>query len=709
MRSRAVRRIRMSVVLAAATSVSFTGLTASGAAADTPTPIATSGVWGIDFAGGTLHTVERGANGDRFVVSRAVSADGTSASERVGYGYADPFADGSHLEYVPCDAGTCVPMRNTGNGHMLSFFVSSTGAERAEIRIGPSALHWNEEPSVKGGRFVDATGNFYVYNATSTGKQYVDYSSPYRYTDLRMTRPITAASVWGARLWTANSAAGSVSAIDLKKKQVVETVSVGAPCSVKELQVVGRWVYWNCGPTGAAGVYDRTTKKKFTVPSGPALVGDGYLVRHDRTAGKLLLTDFHTNTAAAPREIADLPAGNTADQRRLTWSVDKFGGDIAYVGQDKAIHVVQSGVPAQGLFKIDSDLAEDSFDVKSTTGSQVWSSTWQLSKPADWAFTVKDAAGRTVRTIRSERPGTEPVVEWDGKTDAGQWVSSGTHHWTLTATAADGSGTYTTSDDLGVDGAQQGFHDQGGSAHGDLVTLNSSGTLTTHIANGTGGFAYKTSGGGWPAGTLAVPFGDTGSDRCAELLARMPNGELRRYTGKCGGAYQPGSSHAVIGSGWSQYDVLTSPGDLNGDGRADLVARQTTTGDMYFYAGTSAGKLAARVRIGTDWKTYGRITGVGDITGDGKADLIGHDRNGGLWRYDGLGNGTFAARQQVFKDWGRAYNALVGVGDLSGDGRPDIVVRNSYGELYRNDGNGKGGFGARVKLATGWQAYKGMF
>ncbi|MER7172507.1 FG-GAP repeat domain-containing protein [Streptomyces mesophilus] len=699
----------MSVVAATATAVSITGLTASGAAADTPTPITTDGVWGIDFAGGTLHTVERGANGNRWIFSRALSADGTTASERIGYGYADAFATGSHVQYVPCDAGSCVPLRTSGNGHSLTFMVGSTGTERAEVRVDPTGISSNEEPAVTGGRFVDTTGNFYVYNAASTGKQYVDYTSPFRTTDLRLTRSITAASVWGTRLWTANSAAGSVSALDLKKKQVVETVSVGAPCSVKELQAIGRWLYWNCGPAGAAGVYDHTTKRKFTVPSGPALVGDGYLVQHDRAAGRLMLTDFHTGAAAPAREIADLPAGNTADQRRLTWSVDKFGGDIAYVGGDNALHVVQSGVPAQPLGKIDSDLADADFSVKSTTGSQIWNSTWQLNKPAHWTFTVKDVLGRTVRTIKSESPSTEPVVGWDGRTDDGAWVLSGKHRWTLTATAADGGGTYTTSADIGVYEARHGFHDLGYSSHGDLMTLNSSGVLSTHFGNGAGAFPSKTSGSGWPAGTRAVPFGDTGKDRCAELLVRMPDGELRRYTGKCGGGYVPHSSHLVLGKGWGQYDVLTSPGDLNGDGRSDLITRQTTTGDLYFYAGTADGRLAARVKIGTNWKTYGRITGAGDLTGDGRADLLAHDRNGFLWRYDGLGNGRFAPRQQVFSDWGRSYNTVIGVGDISGDGRADIVVRDSAGNLYRNNGNGKGSFSGRVKIAAGWQTYKGIF
>ncbi|WP_415924626.1 hypothetical protein [Streptomyces sp. MI02-7b] len=38
-----------------------------------------------------------------------------------------------------------------------------------------------------------------------------------------------------------------------------------------------------------------------------------------------------------------------------------------------------------------------------------------------------------------------------------------------------------------------------------------------------------------------------------------------------------------------------------------------------------------------------------------------------------------------------------------------MVARDTSGNLYRNDGKGNGSFGSRVKVATGWQGYKGLF
>ncbi|WP_280876215.1 FG-GAP repeat domain-containing protein [Streptomyces pseudovenezuelae] len=697
------RPARIALTLAALTALGAGSLTTAGpAAADTtPALVRTDGVWGIDLAGGVLTTVEVAPSGYQFVLNRPVSADGSTVGAYESRGYVDAFAADVHVQRVPCDAGSCVPLRGTGNGDVGYFFVEG-GKEYAQVHLSPTTYHSAEEPGVTGGRFVDGTGRYFVYDAASTGKQYVDSTQPYQSQDVRRTRAITAASVWGTRLYTPGSGAGTVTAYDLEQKKTVETLATGAPCTVKELQVVGRWVYWNCGATGAAGVYDRTAKKKITVPSGPALVGDGYLVRHDRTAGKLLLTDFHTGTAAAVREIADLAAGNTADQRRQTWSVDKFGGDIAYVDADHDVHVVQSGVPSQPLAAIESEVAGDYVHAKDL----FWNSTWQLSKPAAWTLTVKDHLGRAVHT----QTGTGAAVdaEWTGKTDAGTYAYNGAYTWTLTAKATEGSGSYTTSGAFGLNGGLQGFHDQAGYSYGELVTLNSAGGLTLQYTKGKGTFDFKDSASGWPAGTVAVPFGDMGGDRCAEMLVRMPNGELRRYAGKCGGSYAPSSGHTSLGTGWNAYNVLTAPGDLTGDGRTDLLARKTSTGDVYLFANNGAGKLKAGVKIRT-WSTYKKIVGAGDLNGDGFGDVLALDKSGTLWRYDGTGAGQVKERVKVFSGWGATYNAVVGVGDITGDGKNDLVVRDTAGNLYRQTGTGKGSFAARVKIATGWKGYKGLF
>ncbi|MFE1840687.1 FG-GAP-like repeat-containing protein [Streptomyces sviceus] len=46
-------------------------------------------------------------------------------------------------------------------------------------------------------------------------------------------------------------------------------------------------------------------------------------------------------------------------------------------------------------------------------------------------------------------------------------------------------------------------------------------------------------------------------------------------------------------------------------------------------------------------------------------------------------------------------------GDITGDGKADLISRDSA--VWRNNGDGKGSFGTRTKIASGWQGYKGLF
>ncbi|MFF4169712.1 FG-GAP repeat domain-containing protein [Streptomyces sp. NPDC001744] len=248
------------------------------------------------------------------------------------------------------------------------------------------------------------------------------------------------------------------------------------------------------------------------------------------------------------------------------------------------------------------------------------------------------------------------------------------------------------------------WRDVSGDGRGDLLALAPDGTLTVRTGTDTGALGTGASAAGWPVTSTVVPFGDLSGDRCNDLLVRDAAGFLTRYDGGCGKAFAPSGARLVIGGGWNAYDSLTAPGDLTGDGRTDLLAR-TPAGELYLYADDGAGKFAPRVRIGVSWQVYNTVVGVGDLNGDKAGDLIARDTAGVLWRYYGTGKGTLSARVQIGVSW-QVYDTLAGVGDFTGDGKADLVARDAAGVLWRYEGTGTGAFAGRVRMGDGWQVYK---
>ncbi|MFD4554221.1 FG-GAP-like repeat-containing protein [Streptomyces sp. NPDC058469] len=606
----------------------------------------------------------------------------------------------------------------TGDGRAVAFLAdTATNSAGAFVQ---SVDNGDEEafnmPSTSG-TVLDISGRYAVVNGSTPTKQYVGDLGTY--SDLKpiVTRTVTAASVWGTKLWTPGSGNGVVTAKDLKTGKTTDTVSTGAPCVAKELQVVGRWIYWSCGPTAKAGVWDRTAKKNITVPSGEALLGDGYLVRHDTAAGALQLTAFADGTATT-RTIGALAAGSTNSSLRGTsWTVDKFGGPAAYVDADHRIHLVPSGVAPQPLAVTESDATDN------TSGSGAISSPWWqyravLSRPAaSWTATLTSkATGKVVRTLTGGEVDGTLTSRWDLRDTAGALVPNGAYTFRLTATPTDGSGAaLTMSRTVAVStgaAVRRDFTNRaswGPDGIGDVLTLSSNGVINYRPGNGTGGLSGAMSASGWPSTVTLVPFGDLNGDRQNDVLVRFASGELRVYRTYRGQAFITNTPHTSLGTGWNQYNLLTSPGDLTGDGLPDLIARKASTGEAFLYKGTSAGKLSARVRIATGWSGYKKIVGIGDFNGDGRGDLLAQDKSNTLWRYDGTGTGAFKPRVKLAADWGSNYNTVIGVGDLTGDGKPDIVSRDTAGTMWRNSGNGKGSFGPRTKIATGWQTYKNLY
>ncbi|MFF8276901.1 FG-GAP-like repeat-containing protein [Streptomyces lateritius] len=618
---------------------------------------------------------------------------------------------------------SCVTMFASGDGH----HGRKAATERdVTMLYRNGAAPWGPRVTsgLGGPQLADLSGRFGVVNQAWGGEQAVLHFKDADTGSVLLKRQPVAASVWGDTLWSAlgrwdDSSSGVSTWVAAKNLSTgAAGGSFDAGCVPNDLQAVGRWVYWRCGDHGhdfkGAGVHDLQTKRSLRLGADHTLLGDGYLVRRSDAVG-LTLVDLHNGLPVSGKE-ADLPqrvvatASELGDRtaRRSGWTVDRFGGHVAYTGVDRRVRIVPSGVPASRIAVIDADTP--AVNIK----AGVWKPRWWLSKPAaSWSLTLKNkATGKTVRTLSGGEARGLVAPSWDGRDAGGKYVPNGAYAWTLTAKPADGvQADLSVLGTVPVTGGAAVWRDMAGDdGFGDLLAMDTTGAVSLYRGTGTGGLSSRIAGTGSPfaAGSVLVPFGDVDGDRCGDVLARVGD-QLRAYRPGCGKAVTASSPYTLLGSGWGQYDQLTSSGDVNGDGFVDLVARQASTGDLYFYAGTADHRLKARVRIGTNWKLYKRIVGAGDLNGDGRGDLLGVDSAGVLWRYYGTSTGGLTARVRVGGGWG-GYSALVTTGDLSGDGRADLLARDTTGKLWRYASAGAGTYGGRVLIGTGgWNGFKGLF
>ncbi|MGI5531014.1 FG-GAP repeat domain-containing protein [Streptomyces syringium] len=152
--------------------------------------------------------------------------------------------------------------------------------------------------------------------------------------------------------------------------------------------------------------------------------------------------------------------------------------------------------------------------------------------------------------------------------------------------------------------------------------------------------------------------GNLGGSKQSDILVRDRSGVLWLYVASADGSL---SGRKKVGPGWGQFSQIAGRGDLTGDGKADIVARDKD-GVLWLYKGTgdSTKPFAARTKIGAGWNQFSKLLGTGDVDLDGRSDLIARDGDGALWLYKGTGNASspFKARVKIGNSGWNQYRLM---------------------------------------------------
>jgi hypothetical protein len=248
------------------------------------------------------------------------------------------------------------------------------------------------------------------------------------------------------------------------------------------------------------------------------------------------------------------------------------------------------------------------------------------------------------------------------------------------------------------------------------------GSVSVLLGNGDGTFqaAVSYSSGGYAAVSVAVR--DVNGDGKPDLVVankfcniNCENGSVSVLLGNGDGTFQPAVSYGS--GGYQAYSVAVA--DVNGDGRPDLVVANEfcnlncANGSVSVLLGNGDGTFQAAVSYSSGG--YAAVSvAMGDVNGDGRPDLVVANEcvsnlncaNGLVSVLLGNGDGTF--EPAVSYDSGGSLAYSVAMGDVNGDGRPDLVVVNEFCNLNCANGlvsvllgNGDGTFEPAASYDSG--------
>ncbi len=196
---------------------------------------------------------------------------------------------------------------------------------------------------------------------------------------------------------------------------------------------------------------------------------------------------------------------------------------------------------------------------------------------------------------------------------------------------------------------------------------------------------------GWDAPSRygTIRMGDIDGDGAADLCARNPD-EFRcwRFDGTAWGGLVSGPAWSN-GGGWDKYRYYSTIQliDLDGDGRDDVCARAAAGLVCHLSTGDGFGPAISGPALADDsgWRDDSNFQTIrfADVTGDGMLDVCARANAGyRCWAFDGAGFGNRIGTDLLVDDsgWtGERYYRTIDFVDLDRDGRSDLCARAARG------------------------------
>lgn len=237
-----------------------------------------------------------------------------------------------------------------------------------------------------------------------------------------------------------------------------------------------------------------------------------------------------------------------------------------------------------------------------------------------------------------------------------------------------------------------------------MNTIDTNGKLWAYSTTGSSGLGSRTElGSGWGAAKQILSV-DWNQDGILDIVAKWNNGYLTMYQGIGGEDYK---SPINIGSGWEPYD-LTATKLVKTDKYPGLVARHTTSGNLYYYSNPTGRTVGSRITLGTGgWTTKSEINAV-DWDKDGKMDLIARTTSGKilLYRTNGKGSIVKESRPVIGGGGWNQFQSINAVPNFAYPGSEGVLAQTFTGQL-RYYPIVKGKFSTYKLVGNfGWSGYK---